>query len=196
VLRTGFALAVLAIATAGCGSQVQSTKEQFDGAIFPAGVRAPNFTLPDLGDRPVSLNAQRGHVVTLVFMPGDCRTCLLVAEQLRGALDELESHPPSAANVHTILVNTAPTIGSPRLKNFLAKNALLGRVAYLTAREARLQTVWDAYHAVKPGSSATAAEDAITVLLIDKRGTERVGFGIEQITPEGLSHDIRLLEAQ
>jgi hypothetical protein len=29
--------------------------------------------------------------------------------------------------------------------------------------------------------------------LIDRRGLVRVGFGLEQITPEGLSHDIRLL---
>jgi protein SCO1/2 len=97
--------------------------------------------------------------------------------------------------VRTILVSTAPTVDAQRLKNFLAKNALLGRVAYLTASETRLRAVWDRYHAVKPGGSQTAAEDAITVLLIDRRGNERIGFGIEQITPEGLSHDIRLLEA-
>jgi protein SCO1/2 len=195
VLRTGFALAALAIAIAGCGSRAASTKEQFDGAVFPAGVRAPNFELPSLGGGPVSLSAQRGHVVALVFMPGDCRTCLLVAEQMRGALDELESHPPRAANVRTILINTNPAVAPARLHAFLAKNELLGRVGYLTAGEARLQPVWDAYHAVKPSSGATAAEEDITVLLIDKRGTERVGFGVEQITPEGLSHDIRLLEA-
>jgi len=33
------------------------------------------------------------------------------------------------------------------------------------------------------------------VLLIDRKGTERVGFGLEQITPESLAHDIRLLAA-
>lgn len=184
----------IALIGTGCGSH-GATSTSFDGAIFPAGVRAPNFTLPDLGGRPVSLRAQRGHVVALVFMPGDCRTCLLVAEQLRGALDELESHPPRAANLHTILINTDPAVAPARLRAFLAKNELLGRVSYLTASQARLQPVWNAYHAIKPGSSATAAEDAITVLLIDRHGTERVGFGIEQITPEGLSHDIRLLQA-
>jgi protein SCO1 len=195
VLRTGFALAVLAIAIAGCGSHAPSPEEQFDGAVFPTGVHAPNFELPGLSGRPVSLSAERGHVVALVFMPGDCRTCRLVAEQIRGALDELESRPTRSANVRTILVSTDPAVGPVRLHAFLAKNELLGRVSYLTAGEARLKPVWDAYHAVKPSSSRTSAEDAITVLLIDKLGAERVGFGIEQITPEGLSHDIRLLEA-
>lgn len=195
VLRTGFALALLVIAIAGCGSRAPSTKERFDGAVFPAGVQAPNFELPGLSGSPVSLNAERGHVVALVFMPGDCRTCRLVAEQIRGALDELESHPPRSANVRTILINTDPAVAPSRLHAFLAKNELLGRVSYLTAGEARLKPVWDAYHTVKPGSSRPSAEDAITVLLIDRLGTERVGFGIEQITPEGLSHDIRLLQA-
>ena len=29
----------------------------------------------------------------------------------------------------------------------------------------------------------------------DRAGFERVGFGLEQITPESLTHDIRLLQA-
>lgn len=196
MLRTGFALAVLAIAIAGCGSRAQSTKEQFDGAIFPAGVRAPNFTLPDMSGHFLSMNGQRGHVVALVFMPGDCRTCLLVAEQIRGALDELESHPHSGANVHAILVNTDPAVAPARMNAFLAKNDLLGRVSYLTAAEARLRPIWRVYHVSAANAGRSAAEAAITVLLIDKRGVERVGFGVEQMTPEGLSHDIRLLEAE
>lgn len=189
----------LALIGAGCGNgrsaaTSTSTSGPLDGAAYPPGVRAPGFTLPGLDGRPVSLRAQRGHVVALVFMPGDCRTCLLVAEQIRGALDELESHPSATANVRTILVSTAPrSTTHARAKALLSKTSLLGRASYLTAGEARLRPVWSAYH-LTPPSDRTAAEDAITVLLIDKRGLERVGFGIEQITPESLSHDIRLLE--
>jgi protein SCO1/2 len=34
------------------------------------------------------------------------------------------------------------------------------------------------------------------VILIDKRGLERVGFAADQLTPEGLAHDIRVLERE
>lgn len=201
MFRIGLAAAIaLALVGGGCGNgrSATSTSRAFDGAAYPTGVRAPDFTLPDLGGHAVSLRAQRGHVVALVFMPGDCRTCVLVAEQIRGALDELESSRRSAgANVRAILASTAPRSTTPaRTKAFLSRTSLLGRVSYLSASEARLRPIWSAYHVTPPSAGQTAAEDAITVLLIDKRGSERVGFGIEQITPESLSHDIRLLEGE
>ena len=188
----------MAIAT-GCGGNSTHAvdKAAFDGATFPPGVRAADFTLPDLSGHPVSLRAQRGHVVALAFLPGGCRTCLLVAQQIRGALDELESHPPSA-NVRTIFVSTSPRTDTPaRTRAFLVKSALLGRASYLTGGEARLRPVWRAYRVTPPTTAGkTAAEDAIAVLLIDRHGVQRVAFGIEQITPEGLAHDIRLLEGE
>jgi cytochrome oxidase Cu insertion factor (SCO1/SenC/PrrC family) len=189
----------LAVA-AGCGGNSAGTadKANFDGAAYPSGVRAPDFALPDISGHTVSLSAQRGHVVALIFLPDACRTCVLVAQQIRGALDELESHPPRSANVRTIFISTSPRTDTPaRARAFLASNALLGRATYLTAGEARLRPVWRAYRVTPPTAAGSAAvEDAISVLLIDKRGAERVAFGLEQITPEALSHDIRLLEGE
>jgi protein SCO1 len=180
VLRTGLVVAALAIAVTGCGSSAPSRPQSFEGAAYPAGVRAPDFTLADLSGRDVSLSGQRGHVVALTFLPGSCRTCLLVAEQIRGALDELGG----SASVRTIFV---AALSRGQATAFLSKTSLLGRVSYLTADEARLRPVWRAYR-VLPHS-----ENAVTVLLIDKHGFQRVAFGIEQITPEALAHDIRLL---
>jgi hypothetical protein len=39
----------------------------------------------------------------------------------------------------------------------------------------------------------SASEAATTVLLIGRTGAERDAFGLEQLTPESLAHDIRLL---
>ncbi|HEY5195205.1 MAG TPA: SCO family protein [Solirubrobacteraceae bacterium] len=164
----------------------------FDGAAFPAGVRARDFTLTNQHGRRVSLSAYRGRVLVLAFLSSDCRTCVLVADQVRGALDELGA----AAGVSTVFVSTDPrTDTRTSVRRFLNGISLDGRVEYLTGAARELQLVWKAY-AIPPVSAGKASSEAgTTVLLIGREGAERVGFGIEQITPEGLSHDIRLLAA-
>lgn len=179
---TALAVAAVGVALTGCGGSAPPARQNFDGAAFPSGVRAPDFALANLSGHTVSLSAQRGHVVVLAFLPGDCQACVLVAEQIRGALDELAD----AASARAILIGTASHSQAMAL---LSKTALLGRASYLTADEAELRPIWRAYH-VLPHS-----ENAVMALLIDKQGFQRVGFGIEQITPEALSHDIRLLQA-
>src|SRR5438270_590721 len=58
---------------------------------------------------------------------------------------------------------------------------------------ASLRAVWRAY-TVTPAAAGRAAFDrAATVRLLDRSGRERVLFGLEQLTPEGLAHDIRKL---
>ena len=62
----------------------------FDGAALPAGVPAPGFTLTDQSGRAVSLAGYRGQVVLIAFLDSTCGpTCILIAQQIRGALDEL-----------------------------------------------------------------------------------------------------------
>ena len=49
---------------------------------------------------------------------------------------------------------------------------------------------------ITPASAGRAAfARAATVLLLDARGRKRVIFGIEQLTPEALAHDIRTLQS-
>jgi protein SCO1/2 len=163
----------------------------FDGAVFPSGVRAHDFTLTNQHGQRVSLSSYRGRVVMLAFMFSNCHTCVLVANQVRGALDELEGSPHPT----TLIVSTDPR-GDTRasVSRFLGETSLSGQVEYLTGTPKGLQHVWRAY-AISPASAGkTAAEAGIAVLLIDRKGIERVGFEVEQITPEGLAHDIRLLE--
>jgi protein SCO1 len=204
VLRTvPLAAGVLALAIAGCGggapTRSASTDGQFDGAAYPLGVRAPSFTLEDQLGRRVSLSAFRGQVVVLAFLSTGCRACILAAQQVRGALDELAGAPTygrgtAVPALQVLFVSTDPRVDtSARVKRFLAETALADRVSYLTGSQARLGAVWRAYRIPPRSAGRVASEAATTVLLIGRTGDERVAFGLEQLTPEGLSHDIRLL---
>ena len=57
-----------------------------------------------------------------------------------------------------------------------------------------LRRVWRSYRITPPSSGAGAFARAASVLLIDRDGRERVAFGIEQLTPESLAHDIGKLQ--
>jgi protein SCO1/2 len=186
---------ILAIVLSGShGSAPVASPNQsgaFDGAAFPGGVVAHDFTLTDQYGRKLSLSSYRGQVVALVFLAPDCRTCVLVAQQVRGALDELGPRP----GVRTVFVSTQAGALRARAGHLLAETTLTGRVEYLTGTAHELRPVWHAYSIAPVSAGKAASEAGITVLLIDRKGVERVGFGLEQITPEGLTHDIRLLQA-
>jgi protein SCO1/2 len=161
----------------------------FAGAALPGRVQAHDFTLQDQSGRRVSLAAFRHQVAVLAFLSSTCGApCTLIAQQIRGALDEL-AHPPPV-----LLISVDPMGDTPgRVSRFLARASLTGRVHYLTGALQALRPIWRAYR-IRPLSSARGAfERSATVTLIDRTGQERVIFGLEQLTPEGLAHDIRKL---
>jgi cytochrome oxidase Cu insertion factor (SCO1/SenC/PrrC family) len=192
----------LAVATllAGCsGGSSSSTSSSaagapqgsgFDGAALPAGVGAPGFTLTDQRGRTVSLARYRGQVTVLTFLYATCgSTCILVAQQIRGALDQLP-HP-----VPVLIISANPAADTPAsVSRFLAQVSLAGRVEYLSGSPRQLREVWRSYRITPPSSSRSSFDRAVSVLLIDRAGQQRVAFGLEQLTPESLAHDIGRLE--
>jgi protein SCO1 len=200
-------LAVLAVAIAlvavlaapsgrdGASSSVPgsaaTTSSGFDGAVLPTSPLAPDFTFIDQYGRPVLLSGLRGHIVVLAFLYSTCgATCILIAQQIRGALDELP-HP-----VPVLIVSADPSADTPAsVSRFLAQVSLTGRVRYLTGSLAQLRPIWRAYR-VHPASAGHAAFDRFAfLLLLDARGRERVLFEPEVLTPESLAHDIGRLQA-
>jgi protein SCO1 len=174
-------------------SPVASTSySPFDGPSMPAGLRAANFSLTDQNGHRVTLSRYRGHVVVLTFIHSLCHdTCPFMVEQIKGALGDL---PHSGRGVPAIGVSVDPTEDTiAHRRAFLAKHEMSGQLAFVNGPERTMRRIWHAY-GIQP---VTPKVDHSTfVLLIDKRGLERVGFAADQLTPEGLSHDIRVLERE
>jgi protein SCO1/2 len=193
--RTALALigaaAILAglIACGGGSAAHPSASTGFAGAALPTSLPVRDFTLEDQYGRRVSLTGYRGQVVILAFMSSTCgATCILLAQQIRGALDEL----PRPVPVLFVSVDPRADTGA-RVRRFLQRVALTGRVRYLSGSSAALRPIWRAYGIVPVTSDRAAFERAASVLLLDRDGRERVVFGVEQLTPEGVAHDVRKL---
>ncbi|HEX3518276.1 MAG TPA: SCO family protein [Solirubrobacteraceae bacterium] len=168
-----------------------SSGEGFDGAAIPVGLQAPEFTLTDQYGHRLGPGQLRGKVTVLSFLYSGCGApCVVIAQQIRGALDEL----PEAVPV--LIVSANPRADTPaNVRRFLAQVSLTGRVRYLSGSPAQLQAIWRAYKVVPASAGRRAFADHASVLLIDGKGNERVLFQSEQLTPEALSHDIRRLQA-
>jgi len=177
----------------GAHEAAAGTGGGFIGAALPATARARQFTLDDQDGRPVSLSDYRRQVTVLGFLSTSCgRSCVLAAEQIRGALDDLPRPVP------VLLISSDPRTDSPaRARSFLAHVSLAGRALYLSGPCAALRPIWHAYGILPAGARTRAGpaarERAPAVILIDREGHQRVLFGLAQLTPESLAHDIRTL---
>jgi protein SCO1 len=164
----------------------------FDGAEIPAGAPARDFILIDQHGARVSLASYRGKVTILAFPYSTCGdACVVIAEQIRGALDELTRPVP------VLLVSSDPQADTPaNVRAFLARTSLSGRVHYLTGPPTQLRAVWQQFHIVLPSAGSAAFDSSASVILLDREGRERVIFQLEQLTPEALAHDVRKLQRE
>ena len=168
---------------------VESNVSAFEGAIMPAGVRAPNFSLRDQRGRRVTMKEYRGRPVIVTFLYSHCHdTCPIQAQQIKGALDQLGHDVPALA------ISVDPTRDTPKsVDRFDAEQGIGDRLTWLLGRESQLRPLWEGYHTT---SELPSQEHLATLVLVDKHGVQRVSFPSQQVTPEALAHDIRVLEKQ
>jgi protein SCO1 len=189
----------------------EASASGFDGAELPPGVRAHAFTLASLSSPPageptgaVSLAQLKGRVVVLAFLYPACgRTCTLIAQQIRGALNELAKQPVvvivSGSAEYAIAnggVARARASASTRAQthSFLERESLTDSAYFLTGSPAQLRAVWRAYGITPASAGEKAFGEYAQVLLIGREGHERVVFGMEDLTAESLAHDIGKLQ--
>jgi len=207
-LSLAAALAVVALVLGAAllfGDERQSATPQpftvspsgFAGAVSPPDARAADFRLRDQDGAVATLAAERGRVTVLTFLYTTCEdTCPVAASQILGALEELG---PSAKDVGALAVSVDPANDTAaRARSFLLARGLTGRMRFVLGGEAQLRPVWRAY-GIQPQGPDPDAEDyehSARVVLVDKRGYQRVAFPIDQLTPPALAHDIRRLQAE
>jgi protein SCO1/2 len=166
---------------------------RFKGAVRPPGARAPDFSLRDQNGRLVRFRDLRGKIVALSPMYTTCRdTCPLIAQQIRAAIDDLS--PAERADVVAFALSVDPANDTPtRAKRFLDKRRVGRYLDFLLGSRSELRPVWDGYGFAP---QKVTQEHNSYVVLIDRRGYQRVGFAVGFLTPESLTHDLRILASE
>ncbi len=193
--RVVIALAVVAVAALGAIVLAAPTDDpelpgprRFEGAVLPAGLRAPDFALTDQDGGSISMRELRGKPVIVTFLYTTCEdSCPTQAQQIRGAFEQL------GADVPAVAVAVDPPRDDPRrARAFLAEQRMTGRMRFALGTRARPEPVWRGF-AVRP--QRDDLEHTGRFVLVDAKGLQRVSFPIEQATPERIAHDLRLLGA-
>ena len=161
----------------------------FAGAIRPPDMPRADFGLRDERGRMLRLSQMRGTPVVVTFLYTTCKdTCPLTAQQIRIALDDVGHDVPVVA------VSVDPKHDTARrARAFLLEQGLHGRMRWALGSSAQLQRVWNAYGIRPQGDDA---EHTASTILLDGRGVQRVGFAASVLTPDGLAHDIAMLERE
>jgi cytochrome oxidase Cu insertion factor (SCO1/SenC/PrrC family)/thiol-disulfide isomerase/thioredoxin len=106
---------------------------------------APNFTLTDQFDRPVSLRSFRGKVVILAFNDSECTTiCPLTTTAMVDARDMLGS---AASRVQLLGIDANPTATSVAdVRAYSEAHGMVRQWHFLTGSLTALKRVWKAYN--------------------------------------------------
>jgi protein SCO1/2 len=168
---------------------VAQAGDELTGSRLPPDVRAPDFSLSDQDGKPVSMRELRGRPVIVTFLYTHCEeTCPGQAQQIKGALNDLGEDVPALA------ISVEPPRDTPAsARRFLAKQGMSGRIRFVLGSQEELRPLWRAY-AVQPQLSG--AEHQARLLIVDKRGFQRVSFPLDRTTPDDITHDLRILRAE
>jgi len=190
LLAATLAVAGAFFATLGRGDDAgPAPAGRFAGGLRPAGIPPADFRLRDQDGRVATLREYRGKVVVVTFLYTTCRdTCPLTADQIRLALDDLGHDVP------VIAVSVDPENDTPaRARAFSLRHGLTGRMRWALGDAAALQRLWRAF-GIAP--QTRESEHTASTVVLDGEGRQRSGFAASVLTPEGLAHDIALLEAE
>jgi cytochrome oxidase Cu insertion factor (SCO1/SenC/PrrC family) len=144
---------------------------------FPLpGQLAPDFTLIDQFNQPVTLSSLRGHEVVLAFIDARCKTlCPLTAQIMYNAKVRLGN--AAASQVELVAVNANPDATSiAEVQAWSINHGMLHQWLFLTGSAQQLQAIYHQYNVYdQVDANGNATHDPIT-FIIDATGHERLYF--------------------
>ncbi len=154
----------------------------------PNQIRAPDFHLHDQAGRMVSMTGLRGRVVALTFLDTQClQMCPLQAAAIASAQSQLGS----GAGLTVVVVSVRPDADTPAaIAGFVHAHGL-AEVLWLNGTRSELSAVWNSYGVGVQVASGTIEHTSV-IYLIDRAGSERVGFA-DVPDPAMLAADVKLL---
>lgn len=182
--------AMLAPQAAGSGTSSASLAADI---VIPAGsMTAPDFSLTDQDNKPVSVSALRGRVLAITFLDSHCKQlCPLQGDQLGQAMRLLAPRD----SLSLLVVSVAPaTDTADSERAFAAAHQWTGDWHWLTGTPDELASVWKAYSIAVQGTPDNILHSTV-LSLVDKRGFQRAGWA-SGLQPEQLARDIRFLRAE
>jgi protein SCO1 len=181
-------LAALAVVVFVRPNDGAADQQGFAGAIRPA-IPPRAWALTDQDGKTVRVGAPGSGPSVVTFLYTHCQdTCPVTASTVRGAMDQLGHDVPAYA------VSVDPANDTPNsARVFLSQAHLTGRMHFLLGPDSTLQQIWNQF-GIRP--EERDSPHTAYVVLLDRTGRQRIGFPFEKLTPEGLAHDLRRLEAQ
>jgi protein SCO1/2 len=168
---------------------VEGPESPFKGAVRPKALSG-NFSLRNQDGELVRLADLRGKVVVITPTYTTCEeSCPVAVQQVRGALDDLDAG--EREQVRAFALSVDPANDTPdSAQEFLLSRRVRGYLDYLLGTPRELEPVWRKYGFAP---QTRAQEHNSYVVLLDGAGLQRVGFPVQFLTPEALTHDIQLL---
>jgi protein SCO1/2 len=201
VVLGAFALGAAVLAATGGDEEEDPTagRLEFEGAELPEGVRVPEFELRNQDGETVRMADFEGPVI-VTFLYTNCdESCPPQAQQIKGALVELEEDVPALA------IAVEPERDTPEsARHFLSEQGMTGEMDFVLGSRGELERVWCGFailpqieeplrcgsRVVRPDPSG---EHQARIVVVED-GYQRVGYPLAQATPERIAHDVRLLQ--
>ena len=158
----------------------------YEGSLMPPNVPLANFSLKDEAGKPISLKDLKGGPSMVTFLYTDCKdVCPITAQQIRGAMDTVGQDVPVVA------ITADPANDSPeKVKNWLALQHLQGRMRWGLGTKSQVESTWQAWGVA---GQTSKSDHSAYVFVLDRDGKRCVSWPTSHLTPEGLTHDLKLL---